>query len=76
MDNGKKKKGPRIHQLVGVLILVLIFPAPLLAGEPERKSAGQSAIHGDFTLRIHENLIPLKAQEASLRAILEESGVR
>ena len=70
MDKVQKKKGPRIHQLLGVLILVLMLPAPLLAGEAERESAG----HGEFTLRIHEGLISLKAQEASLRAILEEIG--
>ena len=74
MDNVQKKKGPRIHQLLRVLILVLMLPAPLFAGEAEKKSAGQLAGHGDFVLTIHEGLLSLKAQAASLKAILEEMG--
>jgi hypothetical protein len=74
MDNKQKKKGLRRHQLLGVLILILILPAPLLASEAEKTPTPQLAGNGEFTLRIHKNLISLKAQEASLRAILEEMG--
>ena len=39
MDNGKKKKGHRKHQLLGVFIPVLMLLVPLLAGEAEPQTS-------------------------------------
>jgi hypothetical protein len=51
-------------------------PARILAAEAERIPKGKPAAKADFVLTVKDNLISLKAKDASLKGVLEEIGRR
>src|SRR5262249_47178528 len=51
-------------------------PAQIFAAENERIPKGKPATKADFVLTVKDNLISLKAKDASLKEVLEEIGRR
>jgi type II secretory pathway component GspD/PulD (secretin) len=51
-------------------------PAQIFLGEAETNPKGKAAAKADFVLTVKDNVISLKAKDASLREILEEIGRR
>ena len=49
-------------------------PAQIFGGEAERSPKGKPAAKADFVLTVKDNLISLKAKDASLKEVLEEIG--
>ena len=65
----------KLNKLFAMTILTLGLSASALFGQGlEISSEGASASTGDFVLRVEANRVSLDAQDASLRAILEEIG--
>jgi hypothetical protein len=61
--------------LLGLLLLSLFILPAALFGEEAKKEAGERVKpQTDFVLTIQDNLLSLKAQQASLQAILDEIG--
>jgi hypothetical protein len=69
-----------MEKLLTVFFLALPFfitPATeLIAAEARIKPAAEPLTKGDFVLTVKDNLISLKAKDASLKDILEEIGRR
>jgi hypothetical protein len=57
-----------------LLVGVLVTAAQVFAGEAERTPKEKSATKADFVLSVKDNLISLKAKDASLKEVLEEIG--
>lgn len=66
----------RIENLLWGFLLVslLITPNNTFGGEGERKPEGKPAGKADFVLTVKDNLISLRAKDASLKEVLEEIG--
>src|SRR5262249_41438326 len=67
------------HVSISSLLLVGLAgpgmaPAQIFAAETERIPQGKPATKADFVLTVKDNLISLKAKDASLKEILEEIG--
>jgi hypothetical protein len=52
----------------------VMAPAQIFAAEVERIPKGKPATKADFVLTVKDNLISLKAKDASLKEVLEEIG--
>jgi hypothetical protein len=61
--------------LIGRILVVLLLPSLLWAGEASSTTAPSTRM-GAFLLTVDGPLVSLRAQEASLRAILKELGRR
>jgi hypothetical protein len=69
----------RGHVTISGLLLVGVAepgmaPAQIFAAETERIPKGKPATKADFVLTVKDNLISLKAKDASLKEVLEEIG--
>src|SRR6266436_5513581 len=69
------------HVTISGLLLVglagpVMAPAQIFAAESERIPKGKPATKADFVLTVKDNLISLKAKDASLKEVLEEIGRR
>ena len=67
------------HATISSLLLVGVLgtgaaPTQIFAGEAERNPKGKPAAKADFVLTVKDNLISLKAKDASLKEVLEEIG--
>src|SRR6266481_1089010 len=67
------------HVTISGLLLVglagpVMAPAQIFAAEAERIPKGKPATKADFVLTVKDNLISLKAKDASLKEVLEEIG--
>jgi type II secretory pathway component GspD/PulD (secretin) len=51
-----------------------VAPAQIFAGEAETNPKGKPPTKADFVLTVKDNLISLKAKDASLKEVLEEIG--
>ena len=69
-----------IEQLFGFIIIILapllITPTILLGGAADKKPERDSESQGDYVLMVKEDLVSLKAKDASFKEILEEIGRR
>lgn len=69
-----------IEKFLAIVILMLlpmfIIPHHIFAGDDDKKPVGESESKANFVLTIKENLISLKANDVSLKEILEEIGHR
>ena len=67
----------KVFRIIILLFLPLfITPSGTFGAEADRGVKGKSATKADFTLTVKDNLISLKAQDASLKEVLEEIGRR
>jgi hypothetical protein len=69
------------HTALSSLLLVgllgsMLAAAQIFGGEAERTTKGKPAAKADFVLTVKDNLISLKAKDASLKEVLEEIGRR
>ena len=62
-----------VKVIIGQLLVVVLLPGLLWAGEVGHPTA-PSTRTGEFRLTVNGHLVSLQAQEASLRALLEELG--
>jgi hypothetical protein len=67
------------HVTISGLLLVGVAepgmaPAQIFAAEAEKLPKGKPAAKADFVLAVKDNLISLKAKDASLKEVLEEIG--
>ncbi len=58
--------------LVIILLILLIIPSALFGEDKEIKA--EKEVNADFDLTVEDDLISLKAKDASLRKIMEEIG--
>jgi hypothetical protein len=59
-----------------LLVGLLATDAQILGGETENNPKGKPAAKTDFVLTVKDNLLSLKAKDASLKEVLEEIGRR
>src|SRR6266436_5032712 len=73
----RQRPGGLIMATISTLLL-FGFPGPaatqIFAGEAQRDPKGKPATKADFVLTVKDNLISLKAKDASLKEVLEEIG--
>jgi hypothetical protein len=56
------------------LLTAALLPGTLLGGEVAQPSPGTAATHPEFVLMVQEGRLSLRAQDASLKAIVEAIG--
>jgi type II secretory pathway component GspD/PulD (secretin) len=71
-----KRAIEKLLNIVLLLLLSLLTTPDTFAGEADRNPKGKPASKADFVLTVKENLISLKAKDASLKKVLEEIGRR
>lgn len=66
----------RCFGVIVLLLPLLIITAALCGGETDRKTEGESVRKSKFILTTNDNLLSLRARDASLKEILEAIGRR
>jgi hypothetical protein len=62
------------RRMLGLWLVVMLMPGALMAGEVVHPSPGTSEMSANVVLTVHEGLLSLRAQDASLKAIFEALG--
>jgi hypothetical protein len=64
-----------ISGIVVLWLLATFIPTRLFGAEAAHPAPGASGTPADFVLTVHEGLLSLQAQDASLKEIVEASGL-
>ncbi len=69
-----KRESKKLLIVVVILLPFVLIPSVLFGGEDEKKVEGKSESKASIVLTIKDEIVSLKAKDASLKEIIEEIG--